>query len=147
MATPPNPKLGEILVRQKLISEEELACALSKQNRSSHPPKLGTLLVKNGSISAKQLEQTLVQQELPLGTLLVAKGLISPGMLERALAEQQLTGEKLGQILVYARAIAPEELEGLLREQYWRRGGYWIIDGARKARSHLGIVPSRPQRR
>jgi hypothetical protein len=69
----------------------------------------------------------LVAQVAPLGWILLNKKLISPEQLASALATQALCQRKLGEVLVKQQLISNNQLEQALKEQYWRRNGYWVI--------------------
>ena len=65
---------------------------------------------------------------MKLGEILLKKKLISSTQLEQALNLQCLYSEKLGELLVSKGWLQPEDLHQALREQYWRKEGFWIID-------------------
>lgn len=132
-------KLGEYLVEQHLISEQQLAIALSEQqqleeqNQGIRMP-LGNILIKNGMLTPQKLATVLVAQQQDklhgpekqspqyLGEYLVAKGIITAQQLEAVLAEQirlqqQGTTILTGELLVYAGYISPEVLETVLAQQ------------------------------
>lgn len=60
MARPEKIRLGELLVQQKLISQEQLSFALNEQKRSGR--KLGRILVDNAFINDDQLAEMLGRQ-------------------------------------------------------------------------------------
>lgn len=60
MARPEKVRLGEILVQQKLLSEEQLGLALSDQKRTGR--KLGRVFVENGFVSEEQISGALAKQ-------------------------------------------------------------------------------------
>src|SRR3954468_7024935 len=60
MARPEKVRLGEILVQQKLLSEEQLGIALSDQKRSGR--KLGRVFVENGFVTEEQISGALARQ-------------------------------------------------------------------------------------
>ncbi len=53
-------RLGDLLVQQKLISEEQLQQALAEQKKSGH--KLGRVLIENGYVEEKEILATLSGQ-------------------------------------------------------------------------------------
>lgn len=63
-----------------------------------------------------------------LGQILLKKKWISPNQLERMVHQQEQSDYKLGELLLQEGFIAQDQLEQALKEQYWRRNGYWIID-------------------
>jgi MSHA biogenesis protein MshE len=60
MARPEKVRLGEILVQQKLLSEEQLGLALSEQKRSGR--KLGRVFIENGYVTEEQIAGALARQ-------------------------------------------------------------------------------------
>ncbi|MFD2367235.1 GspE/PulE family protein [Pseudoduganella sp. GCM10020061] len=60
MARPEKVRLGEILVQQKLLSEEQLAQALQEQKRSGR--KLGRVFIENGFVTEEQISGALARQ-------------------------------------------------------------------------------------
>src|SRR5437763_7649590 len=60
MARPEKVRLGEILVQQKLLSEEQLNQALADQKRTGR--KLGRVFVENGFVTEDQISGALARQ-------------------------------------------------------------------------------------
>jgi MSHA biogenesis protein MshE len=60
MARPEKVRLGEILVQQKLLSEEQLGLALAEQKRTGR--KLGRVFVENGYVTEEQISGALARQ-------------------------------------------------------------------------------------
>lgn len=60
MARPEKVRLGEILLQQKLMSEEQLQFALLEQKRTGR--KLGRLFVENGFVTEEQISDALARQ-------------------------------------------------------------------------------------
>mgnify|MGYP001764754123 FL=1 len=60
MARPEKIRLGDLLVQQKLISQEQLKFALDEQKRSGR--KLGRVLVDNAIVSEDQISEALAKQ-------------------------------------------------------------------------------------
>lgn len=63
-----------------------------------------------------------------LGQILLKKKWISFNQLEVTVNQQEKTNHRLGELLLQQGFIAQEQLEQALKEQYWRRNGYWVID-------------------
>lgn len=63
-----------------------------------------------------------------LGQILMRKKLISLSQLEKAISLQSFTPKKLGELLIMQGLIQENELQQALKEQYWRRNGFWVID-------------------
>lgn len=134
-------QLGELLVAQELLTEDELEQALAEQATSGR--LLGQILVANGYLSAFSLARVLSEQhgvELtrreaapslaaplaaapdqpwrPLGKLLVELEFLTESQLERALAIQREEGGRLGEILVSRGLLSGTELAQALAEQH-----------------------------
>ena len=60
MARPEKVRLGEILVQQKLLSEDQLGLALQDQKRSGR--KLGRVFVESGYVTEEQISGALAKQ-------------------------------------------------------------------------------------
>lgn len=60
MARPEKVRLGEILVQQKLLTEEQLTAALAEQQRSGR--KLGRVFIENGYVTEEQIAGALARQ-------------------------------------------------------------------------------------
>jgi MSHA biogenesis protein MshE len=60
MARPEKVRLGEILVQQKLLTEEQLMAALADQKRTGR--KLGRVFVENGYVTEEQIGGALARQ-------------------------------------------------------------------------------------
>ena len=57
------PTLGELLVKQEVISPETLTSVLAEQSYSSQPRRLGELLVEKGLASRAEVGEALVRQK------------------------------------------------------------------------------------
>jgi MSHA biogenesis protein MshE len=60
MPRPEKIRLGEILVQQKLLSEEQLQIALGDQKRSGR--KLGRIFLENGFVTEEQISEAVAKQ-------------------------------------------------------------------------------------
>ena len=60
MARPEKVRLGEILVQQKLLSEEQLQSSLAEQKRTGR--KLGRVFIENGFVTEEQISGALAKQ-------------------------------------------------------------------------------------
>lgn len=63
-----------------------------------------------------------------IGEIMIQKRWISTEQLHYALYLSNSNNRKLGEVLVELGWIAYEQLEQALKEQYWRKSGYWVID-------------------
>jgi hypothetical protein len=119
--------LGELLVKAKIITPEELDLALREQNRTGK--KLGEILARRGLLLENELETVLAfqrnqqsevpgSQKLRLGELLAATGQIIRGQLEDVLKLQKVSKKKIGELLVEAGYAEPEQIiHGLMLQQ------------------------------
>jgi N-acetylglucosaminyldiphosphoundecaprenol N-acetyl-beta-D-mannosaminyltransferase len=119
------PKIGEILLRQSLVSETTLSIALEEQHLKKK--RLGEILVERGDISPAELEYHLQNQKIKLGELLVQNHVISQNKLNKLLDLQKSNNCKLGEMMVQQKVISYERLEQFLLEQYWRKQGLWLM--------------------
>lgn len=120
-------KIGNILLRQNLLSTQELDQALLLQQLNPNL-KLGEILVRNNSLSLPQLKFYLKNQNVKLGQLLVEKKILRENKLEELLLLQNITDKKLGNILLENKNISKEQIEDILIEQYLRRKGLFLAD-------------------
>ncbi len=60
MGRPEKVRLGEILVQQKLLSEEQLKSALEEQKKSSR--RLGRVVIEKGYVTEEQISEALARQ-------------------------------------------------------------------------------------
>jgi len=60
MARPEKIRLGDLLVQQKLISQDQLQFALEQQKRSGR--KLGRVLVDNAFVTEENISEALARQ-------------------------------------------------------------------------------------
>lgn len=115
-----NSKIGEILIKQNLLTQELLEEALLEQKKLSEF-KIGEILVRKRLLSISELEYYLKNQNIKLGELMVEKSVISIARLKKILNYQKRHGGYLGEIMVDKKIITDENLKYFLVEQYWRR--------------------------
>ena len=87
-------KIGQILLKQNLITEEELLIALSEQKKQDR--KLGEILLERGYIHHEKLNQQLKNQNIKLGDILIEKKIISAEKLNELLLEQVYRQKGIG---------------------------------------------------
>ncbi len=134
-------QLGELLVAEELLTEDELEQALAEQATTGR--LLGQIIVNNGYLSAFSLARVLSEQHgvqlspregtpaaptlvpsqpdqawRPLGKLLVDLELLTESQLDRALTAQREDGGRLGEILVSRGLLSGGELAQALAEQH-----------------------------
>ena len=123
-------KLGEILISQGLITEEQLLIALKEHKRTGI--SIGTVLVKLGFISDDDLSSVLGQQihldqKKRIGEVLLEQGLLTEEQLQAGLEEQRKTGMQLGKCLVNLGFISENKLVDVLSAQLDISMSYWKI--------------------
>lgn len=114
-------KLGEILLDQGLVSEDELNRLVEAQEKS-RLFKLGEILVEQGLISNDDLEEALQLQmedsSKKIGEILVETGKAPPQEVSRAIEDQEKKREqKIGELLIKEKQAGAREVAGALREQ------------------------------
>lgn len=67
-------------------------------------------------------------QFMKLGEILLRKHLVESSQIKSALIKQQSSSYKIGELLIQQNLISQQDLEEALKEQYWRRNGFWVID-------------------
>ena len=102
MAEERKMKVGEILIQEGIISEEQLEDALEYQRAEEVPMPLGEVCINLRFISRADLRKLLrkYKANIQLGELLVNMGLIDEEQLEEALQHKEITNDKLGTILL-----------------------------------------------
>jgi len=114
-------KLGEILIDQNLLTEEELDRLLSAQEEA-RLRRLGEIVVEKGLITAQDLEDALrLQMESGgkrLGEILVESGKADPNSISQAIREQEsLREQHLGEMLIKEKQAEARDVTNALREQ------------------------------
>jgi hypothetical protein len=118
--------LGELLLKARRISKAQLDYALMQQRQTGE--KLGETLVRLGLLEVKELDAVLafqqhqqgaapVSEKLRLGEILVATNQITREQLESALSRQKLTKKKIGDLLIEAGYVQPEQVDQGLKLQ------------------------------
>jgi hypothetical protein len=112
-------KLGELLLRRRLINERQFEEAFLIQQQQKEYKPIGEILRELGYISRTELRDVLhrYQRHIYLGKLLVKMGAISETMLLRGLLLQQRTPDKLGNILLKTSEISQTVLADALSIQ------------------------------
>ena len=114
-------RLGEILIEQGLVEEEELEEILSAQEEG-RLRRLGEIAVERGIICPEDLEEALSFQMREsgkkLGQILVETGKAEPAEILRAIKDQEaLRDRKLGEMLILDKQAGAREVTEALREQ------------------------------
>lgn len=119
-------RLGDILLKAKRVKPSQLDRALDEQNKTNE--KLGEVLVRFGVITQGELDAVLTWQrdahsnsataiKLMLGEILVATDIIKRDDLKLALQEQHLSKKQIGEILVDAGLVKPNQIVEALKIQ------------------------------
>ncbi len=113
--------IGELLLRQGIIDEDQLKHALSEQERTGI--MLSKILVRLGMVSEDTLTNILGVQmqsttKMRIGEMLMAQGYITEAQLEKALEQQKVTGQRLGKTLVSLGFMPEEKLIEILSIQF-----------------------------
>ncbi|HNT88893.1 MAG TPA: ATPase, T2SS/T4P/T4SS family, partial [Candidatus Hydrogenedentes bacterium] len=141
-----NIEAGDRLVKQDLITQEELAEARDRATRSGIP--WYKQLIQSGKVSFSVLEDALRYEfHLPstqskqkqLGDTLVEIKAITLEQLREALAEQQRTGRLLGNILLEHEYVTEEMMARALSRQQGLE--FTAIEDASSSRDALEAVP------
>ena len=113
-------KLGEILIAQGLITNEQLVEALQVHKRTG--VSLGTVLVKLGYITEEELTGVLgaqiqLDQKKRIGEVLIDQGLINQEQLNLGLEEQKHTNLQLGKCLIKLGFISEDKMVDIISAQ------------------------------
>ncbi|HYG32742.1 MAG TPA: ATPase, T2SS/T4P/T4SS family, partial [Methylophilaceae bacterium] len=115
------PRIGELLVDEKIASKRDVSKALNRQ-RELQMQRLGDYLHENKVISQEQLSKAIAHQErqpiLKLGEALIQLDLLTEEQLEEALSKQKENRKvQLGQILIQMGVIDAQALKGALAKK------------------------------
>ncbi|WP_375295545.1 MULTISPECIES: glycosyltransferase family 2 protein [Paenibacillus] len=104
------PRLGDLLVNEGLVSEEQLQEAMERQRK--YGGRLGDIIAEMGFTDRARIGAIMNRQAQKgrLGEMLVETGAISQEQLQKALEFQNKSGGLLGDILMSLRFIEPEKL-------------------------------------
>lgn len=112
-------RLGELLVKEGLVSDEQIEEALRTQTAMGDARPLGQILVDQKVITPRQLNLVLdVYRKRPrLGDILERARAITHAQLDAALDEQRRSGQPLGQVLLRLQFISEDALRQALCTQ------------------------------
>jgi type IV pilus assembly protein PilB len=141
-------KLGEILIAQGMITNEQLLLGLQEHKRSGI--SLGTVLVKLGYISDDDLSSVLGEQihlrnKKRIGEVLVEQGLITNEQLNAGLDEQKMSGVQLGKCLIKLGFITDAKLVDVLSAQLDIQ--HVVLENFTFAKELIRLVPEEMARR
>jgi type II secretory ATPase GspE/PulE/Tfp pilus assembly ATPase PilB-like protein len=113
--------LGELLVKQGVLSKEQLQRGLAAQEEARKIP-IGKILIEQRRVAVDAVERAAELQArrgMRIGEILVQEGLASAQDIDAALAEQKRRkGRKLGQLLVEMKIITEEVLTRTLARKF-----------------------------
>ncbi len=110
-------KLGELLVENNILTEQQLLDALEAQKEKRG--LLGEIIVELGFTTKEKLDAALARQYgSKLGEILINKRLISFEQLERILDEQKNSLKSIGEILIDKGFVSEADLMEGLSKQY-----------------------------
>jgi len=95
-------RVGELLVQEGAITQEQLLKALAAKKEGTAYKPIGEVCVDLKFLSRSRLHQILnqYQKRISVGDLLIKLGLITPEQLDEGLRHQKKIGGRLGDILV-----------------------------------------------
>jgi len=95
-------RLGELLVKERVLSEKHKNEALAIQKSLPVYKTMGEICLEEKFISRRDLNRVLAKyhKRIPLGMLLINLGMINQQQLKDALAEQEKNGGKIGAIFI-----------------------------------------------
>ena len=113
--------LGQLLLRQGVLDEDQLEHAMAEHKRTGL--MLSKILVRLGMVSEDTLTSILGVQmqsatKMRIGEMLLAQGYINEEQLNKALETQKTTGKRLGRTLVDLGYMPEERLIEILSRQF-----------------------------
>ena len=113
--------LGQLLLRQGVLDEDQLAHAMAEHKRTGL--MLSKILVRLGMVSEETLTNILGSQmqsstKMRIGEMLLAQGYITQEQLDKALETQKTSGKRLGRTLVDLGYMPEERLIEILSRQF-----------------------------
>ena len=111
--------IGDALVKEGVLTREQLERAVRIQQRLEQPKPLGEVLIELGYTTKQAVSETIKKHGsgMRLGDILVEQGLITPDALSQALHIQKDQGIKLGRALIELGAISERVLLQSLAHQ------------------------------
>ncbi len=110
-------KLGELLVSNGLLTEEQLMAALEQQKKNRR--LLGEIIIERGYTTKEKLDAVLAHQYgSVLGEILIKNGHVTFEQLQNAMDDQRSSSKTLGEILIDRGYVAESDLINGLAQQY-----------------------------
>ncbi|NVN99315.1 MAG: type II/IV secretion system protein [Geobacteraceae bacterium] len=115
----PEKRIGEILVENSRLTQEQFATALEVQQQTPNIP-IGQIICQLGYLSAEDMSLALdiSKKRLNLGDILVKQNLIDQEKLENAINLSKKDNISLGSALVKQHIIKEEQLARAISSQY-----------------------------
>jgi len=115
----PHQKLGELLIQNGLITEDQFQQALDEQDASPHLP-IGQILCQLKFLKPEDLNKILDYHRMrrKLGEILIQEGALDEQSLSRALEIAKSEKLPLGQALIKMRLLEEEQLARAIATQY-----------------------------
>jgi hypothetical protein len=112
-------RFGDLLVQEKLITPEQLTEALRVQSTLKSYVPIGQLLMMRGCLTRTQLTTLLRRhrKRARLGEMLIKAERITPEQLEKALAQQKQLRQPLGRTLMALGYLTEEQMREALCAQ------------------------------
>ena len=122
------PKIGEVLVEQKQVTEAQITAAMGLQDEM-RSRKLGEILITKQIVAPEALLEAIERQhKMPMvriGEALLSLGMVTEAQLQDALQQQSLDRSvPLGEVLVRMNTVSRQDLQTALA----RKMGYPIVD-------------------
>jgi type IV pilus assembly protein PilB len=115
---PSESRLGEVVVREGLITADQLTAVLEQRNGSGTHVPLAQELVRQKLVTQRQLNLVREHAQRPkLGEVLVRSGAISGEQLQHALDQQKQLKLPVGQLLVRLKYLTDETMRQALSVQ------------------------------
>jgi adsorption protein B len=112
------PRLGQLLLDKKMVTEEQLSKALKQQRRTYS--RLGDILLDESVISCTVLNKVFEEYAaVPgerLGEFLVKRGDITEEQLNHAMELQKKRFKSLGQVLIEMQIVTPDAIASIIGE-------------------------------
>lgn len=110
-------RLGDRLIQQRIVTQEQLDLAMERQQRIGG--RLGEIIVDMGFATRTELEPVIsnTPRKGRLGEMLTEAQAITPDQLKQALDYQTKSGGMLGDILMSLGFITPEQLYRFIANQ------------------------------
>jgi len=110
-------KLGELLVTNGLLTEEQLVSALREQAKNRR--LLGEIIIESGYTTKEKIDAVLARQfGSILGEILIKTGHVSFEQLQNAMEDQKSSTKTLGEILIDRGYVSEVDLMVGLSQQY-----------------------------